>query len=92
MEKSGADSGYQVSDIGGAEMIPKHLTEEEVLRRLKSRIKNDFSSQKDFAESVQVSAAFVSAVLNGRKRIPSDWLAGLGVARLIQVTYFEVAL
>lgn len=69
-------------------MSTKSLSELEVIRRLKRHIQNVHGSQRGFAKSVQVSDAYVSAVLTGKTRLPAEWLSLIGVSRMITVTYF----
>ena len=54
---------------------------------LREYIRTNHETQNAFAASVGVSGAFVSAVLKGKKEIPSAWLEKLGVHRVVETYY-----
>lgn len=63
------------------------LSEAEVVRRIKLHIRDKHGSQHEFAKSMQVSDAYVSQVLGGKRHMPAEWLRLIGVARVIEVKY-----
>lgn len=51
---------------------------EVVLAALRKHIDDNFTSQLAFAQSLRVSASYVSDVLNRRREIPPDWVFSIG--------------
>lgn len=67
------------------------MTQDQALSLIKSHISDNYGTARTFAKKFNVSAAFVSAVLNGKKSPPQWMLAEVGIKKgeTIKIQIYE---
>jgi len=66
-------------------MVRQALTDKEFLERVRRAVR-DAGSQQELAEQLAISPAYLSDILNGRRRPSEPFLAKFGYQRAIAAT------
>lgn len=59
------------------------MNEKEFLWWLRGQIRDKFGTLKSYAESKEVSAAYISDIMNGKKNVPDNILLDFNVERRV---------